>query len=69
MLAMLLRSLMSLLFVEEDNKFTNFIYFVTEPFIAPVRALLVKFNILQDTPIDFAFIITVFIISLVSLFI
>lgn len=69
MLAMLLRSLMSLLFVEEDNKFTNFIYFVTEPFITPVRAVFAKFNILQDTPIDFAFIITVFIISLVSLFI
>ena len=38
----------------------------TEPFIAPVRALMVKFNIGQDSPIDWAFSITYIIIWLLG---
>ena len=40
--------------------------FVTEPFILPVRAFMVKFNIGQDSPIDWAFSITYILIWLIS---
>ena len=69
MFAMLLRSLISLLFFEEENKFTNFIYYITEPFIIPVRAVLYKLNLFQGGPIDFSFMITVVILAVVSTFI
>ncbi len=32
-----------------------FLACITEPFIMPVRFFMVKFNILQDSPIDFSF--------------
>ena len=37
---------------------------VTEPFIAPVRAVLVTFNIGQNSPIDWAFFLTYLILSM-----
>lgn len=37
---------------------------LTEPFIAPVRALMVRLNIGQDSPIDWAFSITYILIWL-----
>ena len=40
--------------------------FITEPFIAPVRAIMVRLNIGQDSPIDWAFSITYIIIWLLS---
>jgi uncharacterized protein YggT (Ycf19 family) len=40
--------------MDEESKIENFAIFITEPFIMPVRALMVKFNILQDSPIDFS---------------
>ena len=69
MFAMLLRSLISLFFFEEENKFIDFIYFVTEPFIIPVRAVMYRFNILQGSPIDFSFMITAVILAIVNTFI
>jgi len=69
MLAMLLRSLITLLFFEEENKFTNFIYYITEPFIVPVRAILYKLNLFQGGPIDFAYMITVVLLGMLSIFI
>ena len=49
----LIRVLLSWL-MDEESKIENFAIFITEPFIMPVRALMVKFNILQDSPIDFS---------------
>ena len=46
----------------EDSRIYLFVSVITEPFIAPVRLLLVKLNILQDTPIDMAFMLTYFIL-------
>ncbi len=66
--AMFLRVLLPL-FMDEESKIMNFLYFVTEPFIMPVRALMVKFNILQDTPIDFSYFITQVIICFILMFI
>ncbi len=69
LLAMLIRSLISLFFFESENRFIDFIYFVTEPFIIPVRAFMERFNILQDTPLDFSFMITVILLATVNVFI
>ena len=52
-IALLGRSLLSW-FMEDESKIENFLIFITEPFILPIRALMVKFNILQDSPIDFS---------------
>ena len=65
-LAMLVRAVLSW-FVMDGGKFVDFLYAVTEPFIYPVRRLLEKMNWLQGTPIDFSFMITFFIISLLSM--
>lgn len=40
--------------------------FITEPFIAPVRAVMVRLNIGQDSPIDWAFSITYILIWLLG---
>lgn len=39
---------------------------ITEPFIAPVRAVMVRLNIGQDSPIDWAFSITYILIWLLQ---
>jgi len=65
-LAMLVRAVLSW-FIMDGGKFVDFLYAVTEPFIYPVRRLLEKMNWLQGTPIDFSFMITFFIISLLSM--
>ena len=41
---------------------------ITEPFIVPVRAFMVKFNIGQDSPIDWAFSIAYILIWLLRTF-
>ncbi len=65
-LAMLVRAVLSW-FIMDGGKFVDFLYAVTEPFVYPVRRLLEKMNWLQGTPIDFSFMITFFIISLLSM--
>ena len=65
--AMLLRALLSW-FVMGGGKFTNFLYAITEPFIAPVRALFEKMNWLQNSPIDFSFMVTYLLISFLTIF-
>jgi len=65
--AMLLRAILSW-FVMGGGKFTNFLYAVTEPFIAPVRALFEKMNWLQNSPIDFSFMVTYLLISFLTIF-
>ena len=64
--AMLLRSLLSLVLM--DSKIYDFLATVTEPFIMPVRMLLAKFNLLQNTPIDFSSLITYIIVSMLLFF-
>ena len=67
-LAMLLRMLLSFFVFDEDSRLLNFLAIVTEPFIAPVRALLVRFNIGQDSPIDWSFSLTYLLIAIAQMF-
>lgn len=66
LLAMFVRALFSW-FASEDNRIHSFLISVTEPFILPVRAFLVRFNLLTDSPIDFSFMITSLLIWFISI--
>ena len=63
---MFLRAILSW-FVNPDAGIIHFLNTVTEPFILPVRFFLRKFNILQNTPMDFSFMIAYLLIWLISL--
>ncbi|MBO5845081.1 MAG: YggT family protein [Clostridia bacterium] len=65
--AMLLRAILSW-FMLDGNRFINFLHSITEPFIYPVRRLMQKMNWLQGSPIDFSFMLTYLIISMLTIF-
>ena len=62
-LAMLVRAVMSW-FPMEPNRFTDFLYGITEPFIYPVRLLFERMNWFQNLPIDISFMVTYLLLSL-----
>ncbi len=66
--AMLLRMLLSFFIFDEDSRLLNFLAIITEPFIVPVRALLVRFNIGQDSPIDWSFSLAYLLIAIAQMF-
>lgn len=53
-LAMLVRAILSW-FPLDSNRFTDFLYGITEPFIYPIRKLFERMNWFQNIPIDMAF--------------
>ena len=56
-IAMCIRAVLSW-FYDGDGAFVRLLYFITEPAILPVRKLLVKMNWLQNSPMDFSFLLT-----------
>jgi len=66
--AMFVRAIMSWIPGLDDNKFGDFLYALTEPVIAPVRALLSRFRFFNELPIDMSFLIAYLLLSLVSMF-
>lgn len=57
------------LFIDvEESRFFLMLCIITEPFVMPVRAVMVHFNIGQDSPIDLAFTLTYIILTIVQLF-
>ncbi len=66
-LAMLVRAIMSW-FPMEPNRFTDFLYGITEPFIYPVRMLFERMGWFQNLPIDISFMVTYLLLSLIILF-
>ena len=67
-ICMLVRMIMSFFPSLEGGKVGAFVAIVTEPFIIPVRAVLYRLNIGQDSPIDWAFSLTYILIYIVQLF-
>ena len=53
--AMLLRAILPFFVNPEENKFYFFLLVITEPFVLPVRAILEKFGVGQNSPIDISF--------------
>ncbi len=67
-LAMMVRMLMPLVLNTDGSRVFTFVTLVTEPFIIPVRFLLFKLNILQDSPIDWSFTLSYLLIVLIRMF-
>ena len=63
-LAMLLRAILSW-FPMDSNRFTDFLYSITEPFIYPIRLLFERMNWFQSLPIDMSFMFTYLILSVI----
>ena len=67
-LSMMLRAIMPIFADVEESGFYAFTVAITEPFVAPVRLVMARLNIGQDTPIDMAFFATYLILWIVELF-
>lgn len=65
---MLVRAIQSWLPLDDDNPFHNFVYLVTEPLIAPVRAIVERFPSMQGLPIDISFFITMILLMMLGIF-
>ena len=66
-LAMLIRVIMSW-FAMDSNRFMEFLYGVTEPFVYPFRALFNRLNWFQNMPIDMSFTIAYLAIFILIIF-
>ena len=56
------RAIISWFAPEEDNKLAQFLYFVTEPFVYPVRKILSRFDFFNNMPIDMSFMVVMIIL-------
>ena len=65
-LAMLVRAILSW-FPIDSNKFIDFLYGITEPFIVPIRLLFEKMNWFQNVPIDVSFMVSYLLLSILSM--
>jgi len=65
LLAMTARAVLSW-FPLDDNRFTGFLYVLTEPLIMPFRAIFKKMNWFVDFPLDMPFLVTTLILVLLS---
>ncbi len=66
--AMLARMILPFFVEPEKSMLYTFAFCASEPFITPTRFLLLKLNAFQKTPIDMAFFISYFILSLLRTF-
>lgn len=66
-IAMLVRAVLSWLFVDGQSKLGAFLYVVTEPIILPIRALCERFGWFRGTPLDMPFFITAILLTVLSL--
>ena len=65
-LLMLGRAILSWLPLEEENPVENFLFSLTEPVFAPVRALIDRFGWFEGLPIDMSFFITFILLSVLT---
>ena len=64
--AMFIRAILSF-FSRGEGFFEQFLALVTEPFIAPVRYLLMRFRFVQESPFDISFFVTFLLISILQM--
>ena len=67
-IAMMVRAIMPFFFDVEESRVYALVYCISEPFVAPVRYVMVKMNWAQDSPIDWAFFMTYLILWLLQMF-
>lgn len=66
--AMLLRALLSFFPAAQESPLAAFLYLATEPAILPVRVLLAKLGVGEDSPIDMSFTFTALILMILPAF-
>ena len=62
-IAMLLRAILSW-FPISENRFIDLLYYVTEPFIAPIRLILDKLGWFSGFPLDVSFMVSYLIVTI-----
>lgn len=67
-LSMMVRAFMPLFVDVEENGLYMLTVAITEPFVAPVRFVMDKLGIAQNTPIDMGFMAAYIILFLIDLF-
>ena len=66
LLFMFARALLPFLGFSEDSRLLTFFFVVTEPFVIPVRFILQKLNLFQNSFIDVSFTVSFLLISMLS---
>ncbi len=66
--AMIIRMLLPIFVDPEGSKLYVLSYAVSEPAIRPVRAVMAKMDIAQDSPFDIAFTVTYFLVFIIKMF-
>ena len=64
----LLRVVLDIFFMGEENRFSAFLFGVTEPFVLPFRVLFERLGWFQNIPLDVPFLVSSMIITILSLF-
>lgn len=49
-----------------DGRWVDVVYMITEPIVAPVRALFERFSFFRNSPIDFSFVIAFLLLGIVQ---
>ncbi|MBQ8341212.1 MAG: YggT family protein [Clostridia bacterium] len=65
-ICMLIRAILSWLPIKDDNLILLFVTMVTEPLVAPIRALFEKLGWFQNIPIDASFFAAYLLLTVVS---
>lgn len=66
-LALLLRAVLSFFIFDEESLLLSLLGMITEPFIAPVRALLSRFSFVAECPLDISFFVVALGVSLLEM--
>ncbi len=66
--AIFLRAILSWFPIDEDGFLPRLLYCLTEPVIIPVRMLLSRFGIGEDSPLDFSPMIAMLLLMVISMF-
>ena len=64
--AIFIRVILSWLPLDEDGPFASFVYLITDPIILPIRAVLERTGLFQNSPIDFSTLIAMILVMLVQ---
>jgi YggT family protein len=65
-LCFLVRAILSWFPVRDDNPILSFVCMVTEPFVAPIRALFDKMGWFRNFPLDMSFFVAFVLVSMLD---
>lgn len=60
------RALISIVPSDDENRFFDFIYAVTDPVVVPASMLLDRFEFTRSMPFDFSCLLTIIILSVIQ---